>query len=51
MEMIDRPAPTPQIETGLDAGFDVTHSHFNRVWYISGSIGRFGEGDAGRDRS
>lgn len=49
MKMIDGPIPIPQIETRLYTCFDVTDSHFHRVWYVVGPIRRFGEGDAGGD--
>ena len=36
----------PETETRLDARFDITDGHFDRVWYVCGPVGGFGEGDA-----
>ena len=47
MKMIDRPSSMPETETRLDACFDITDGHFDRVWYVCGPVGRLGEGDAG----
>lgn len=49
MEMVNGPVPPPEVEARLDARFDVPHGHFHRVRDIVGSIGGFGEGDAGGD--
>ena len=46
MKMIDRPSPVAETETRLDARFDIADRHFNRVWYVGGPVGGFGEGDA-----